>query len=82
MRNPQHAAVLEHFDITSLFTTPDALKYAEVTAKGTTVASIAFSSVTGAKASQLLDDLQLTETDGFAEAPFEIPAGWQPCGRR
>ena len=53
----------------------DALKYAELTAKDTAGDSIAFSSVSGIKATQLLEDLQLTETDGFAEAPLETPAG-------
>ena len=37
--------------------------------------SIAFSSVSGAAANQILEELHLTETDGFAEAPFETPAG-------
>ena len=53
----------------------NAPKYAELVAKDTTGDSITFSSVSGVKATQLLDDLQLTETDGFAEAPFETPAG-------
>lgn len=53
----------------------DALEYAELNAKDTAGDSIAFSSVSGVKATQLLEDLQLTETDGFAEAPFETPAG-------
>ncbi len=37
--------------------------------------SIAFSLVSGAAANQLLEDLHLTEADGFEEAPFETPAG-------
>lgn len=53
----------------------DTLNYAELTAKDTAGDSIAFSSVSGVKATQLLEDLQLTETDGFAEAPFETAAG-------
>ncbi len=48
---------------------------AEIAARNAEAKSIAFSSVSGATANQLLEDLHLTETDGFAEAPFEAPAG-------
>ncbi|DBA98726.1 TPA: hypothetical protein ACH3X1_014499 [Trebouxia sp. C0004] len=36
---------------------------------------MAFSAVSETTANQLLGDLYLTEVDGFAEAPFETPAG-------
>ena len=48
---------------------------AEFAAKDTEAESIAFSSVPRAVINQLLGDLHLTEVDGFAEAPFETPAG-------
>ena len=48
---------------------------AELAAKDAKTESIAFSSVSGAAANQLLEELHLTETDGFAEAPFETAAG-------
>ncbi|DBA84462.1 TPA: hypothetical protein ACH3X1_006089 [Trebouxia sp. C0004] len=44
-------------------------------ARYTEAKSIAFSLVSGAAANQLLEDLHLTEADGFEEAPFETPAG-------
>ena len=44
-------------------------------ARNTEAKSIAFSSVSGGAANQLLEDLHLTEADGFEEAPFERPAG-------
>ncbi|KAL0042669.1 hypothetical protein WJX79_007412 [Trebouxia sp. C0005] len=47
----------------------------ELAARNTEAKSIAFSSVSGAAANQLLEDLHLTEADGFEEAPFETPAG-------
>ena len=37
--------------------------------------SIAFTSISGAAASQLLQDVQLTEVDGFAELPLDTPTG-------
>ncbi|KAL0040569.1 hypothetical protein WJX77_011139 [Trebouxia sp. C0004] len=43
-------------------------------ARYTEAKSIAFSLVSGAAANQLLEDLHLTEADGFEEAPFETPA--------
>ncbi|DBA70109.1 TPA: hypothetical protein ACH3X2_012268 [Trebouxia sp. C0005] len=43
----------------------------ELAARNTEAKSIAFSSVSGAAANQLLEDLHLTEADGFEEAPFE-----------
>ncbi|KAL0029067.1 hypothetical protein WJX77_004217 [Trebouxia sp. C0004] len=43
-------------------------------ARYTEARSIAFSLVSGAAANQLLEDLHLTEADGFEEAPFETPA--------
>ena len=49
---------------------------AECAVRNTEAKSIAFSSVSGAAANQLiLEDLHLTEADGFEEAPFETPAG-------
>jgi len=48
---------------------------AEFAARSTEAKSIAFSSVSGAAANQLLEDLQLLQADGFEEAPFETPAG-------
>ena len=48
---------------------------AECAARTTEAKSVAFSSVSGAAANQLLEDLHLTEADGFEEAPFETPAG-------
>ena len=54
------------------------LRNAEFAAKITEAKSIAFSSVSGAAANQLLEDLHLTEADGFEEAPFETPAGSRP----
>ena len=48
---------------------------AELAAKDAKTVSIAFLSVSGAAADQLLEELHLTETDGFAEAPFETPTG-------
>ena len=44
-------------------------------ARNTEAKSIALSSVSGAAANQLLEDLCLTKADGFEEAPFETPAG-------
>jgi len=40
-----------------------------------TTKSVAFSAVSGTEANRLLEELQLTEVDGFAEAPFETPSG-------
>jgi hypothetical protein len=51
---------------------------AEFAASNADAKSIAFSSVSGATANKLLGDLYLTEIDGFAEAPFETPAGQRP----
>ena len=48
---------------------------AELAARKTAAKSIAFSSVSGTAANRLLEDLHLTEADGFEEAPFETPAG-------
>ncbi|KAL3150876.1 hypothetical protein ABBQ32_000625 [Trebouxia sp. C0010 RCD-2024] len=42
-------------------------------ARYTEAKSIAFSLVSGAAANQLLEDLHLTEADGFEETPFETP---------
>ena len=44
-------------------------------ARDTVATSVAFSSVSGTEANRLLEELQLTEVDGFAAAPIEIPAG-------
>ena len=46
------------------------LSKASVSAK-----SIAFTSISGAAASQLLRDVQLTEVDGFSEFPLDAPTG-------
>ena len=51
---------------------------ADFAARYTEAKSIAFSSVSGAAANQLLEDLHLSEADGFEEAPFETPAGRRP----
>ncbi|KAL0032579.1 hypothetical protein WJX77_009005 [Trebouxia sp. C0004] len=48
---------------------------AEFAARNTEAKSIAFPSVSGATANQLLEDLRLLEADGFEQAPFESPAG-------
>ena len=48
---------------------------AEFAAKNTEVESIAFSSVSGAAANQLLEELHLLQAHGFEEAPFASPAG-------
>ena len=67
-------------ETTPRFTDASQTQYldAELRARNTAASSIAFSAVSGAKANQLLADLLLTEVDGFAEAPFETPAGWKP----
>ena len=52
-----------------------AMLNADFAARCTEAKSIAFSLVSGAAANQLLEDLHLTEADGFEEAPFETPAG-------
>ena len=52
-----------------------AMLNADFAARHTEAKSIAFSSVSGAAANQLLEDLHLSEADGFDEAPFETPAG-------
>ncbi|KAL0033397.1 hypothetical protein WJX77_007533 [Trebouxia sp. C0004] len=44
-------------------------------ARDTVATSVAFSSVSGTEANRLLEELQLTEVDGFAAAPVEPPAG-------
>ena len=51
---------------------------ADFAARYTEAKSIAFSSVSGAAANQLLEDLHLIQANGFEEAPFETPAGWRP----
>ena len=51
---------------------------AELAASNAEAKSVAFSSVSGVTATQLLHELFLTEIDGFAEAPFETPAGQRP----
>ena len=66
-------AVLTYLQSHQLF--DPLLRNAEFAAKITEANSIAFSSVSGAAANQLLEDLHLTEADGFEEAPFETPAG-------
>lgn len=42
----------------------------EFAASSAEAKSIAFSAVSGGAASQLLEELHLTEVDGFQEAPF------------
>ena len=54
---------------------------ADFAARYTEAKSIAFSSVSGAAASQLLRVVHLTEADGFEEAPFETPAGQRPYSK-
>ncbi|KAL0026248.1 hypothetical protein WJX77_005732 [Trebouxia sp. C0004] len=46
-------------------------------ARYTEAKSIAFSLVSGAAANQLLEDLDLIQANGFEEAPFETPAGFE-----
>ncbi len=48
---------------------------AELAAPNAEAESMAFSSVSDAAATQLLNDMCLVEVDGFEEAPFETPAG-------
>ena len=48
---------------------------ADFAARYTKANSVAFSLVSGAAANQLLEDVRLTQVDGFEEAPFETPAG-------
>ncbi len=49
---------------------------ADIAARDTATAkSVGFSAVSGTEANRLLEELQLTEVDGFAEAPFETLAG-------
>ncbi len=48
---------------------------AELAASDAEAESMAFSSVPGVTATQLLNDLCLVEVDGFEEAPLETPAG-------
>ena len=62
----------------SCLTLDYAMLNAEFAASNIEAKSIAFSSVSGAAANQLLEDLHLTEADGFEEAPFETPAGLRP----
>ena len=48
---------------------------AKCAARNTEAKSIALPSVSGVTANQLLEDLHLTEVDGYEEAPCETPAG-------
>jgi hypothetical protein len=55
--------------------------HADFAARYTETKSIAFSLVSGTAANQLLEDLHLTQVDGFEEAPFETPAGERPYSK-
>ena len=68
-------AMLMYLQSDQLFDIYHAMVNADFAARNTEAKSIAFSSVSGDAANQLLEDLQLTEVGGFEEAPFETPAG-------
>ncbi len=48
---------------------------AELAASDAEAKSVAFSSIPGVTATQLLNNMCLVEVDGFKEAPLETPAG-------
>ena len=73
----QHGIQFCH-DLISSKTLTSTICDAEFAASSAEAKSIAFSSVSGAAASQLLEELHLTEVDGFQEAPFATPPGERP----